>query len=237
VKRILFEDDFNSNTLAPVWRLRGVEANSVGAESSARMVSVSDSQLHLRVVPVAAKSFLHASIATGEVRQPCDFIISRGYVEARVKFNSFHGAHGAVWLAPATDYEPGQAELDFGEYFGAHSPNRKSGTKVLQNVYHRLPGQNAGEFTEMKYDFNSNDLGHRWDDWNTYKVRIQEDKFTFYINGKITAVAEGDFPILPKFLCISLLTKFDFEVEALTQHNHELPTMAVDWIRAWDYGN
>jgi hypothetical protein len=35
-----------------------------------------------------------------------------------------------------------------------------------------------------------------------------------------------------KYLCLSMLTKFEVEVEALG-HGHEPPTMSVDWIRAW----
>lgn len=234
MKRILFEDDFEGTELKPTWRHRGsqTEPNSIGSVTSLRSVSVHDGAVHLRSVPVTG-GFHHASIGTGEVGQPCDFTISHGYVEAKVKFNSYHGGHGAVWLMAATDYELGQAEIDIGEYNGTHNPSRKSGSKVYQNVYTRLAGQGINEFASFKFSFSSLDF-KRWDTWNRFKVHLEEDRFTFYINGHKTVIHEGVYPVMPKFLCISMLTKYQIEVEAMG-HNHDLPEMSVDWIRAWDF--
>jgi hypothetical protein len=208
----------------------------MGAESNPDSVKVHDGAVHLRSVLLEDGSIHHASIGTSEAHltAPGTFFLERGFVEARVKFNGFHGGHGSVWLAPQTDYEAGQAEIDIVEVFGAHSPRRKSGINFHQNVYFRLPGQGIGEFEALKPDPqpNSTKMGFDPTGWNRFKVRLQRDKFTLYINGKISYVAEGMFPPMFKYLCLSMLTKFEVEVEALG-HGHEPPTMSVDWIRAW----
>jgi hypothetical protein len=231
---ILFEDDFNGDSLSSDWRLRTVARNSVGAESSFSAVSVHDGAVHLKSIKTPG-GFVHASIGTSETHATdASFFMEKGFVEARVKFNGWHGAHGSVWLAPQTDYELGQAEVDVVEFFGVHTPKRKSGINFHQNVYYRVPGQGIGEFSALKPDPtpNSTQMGFDPLGWNRFKVRIQPDKFTFYINGKISYIAEGFFPLRFKYLCLSMLTKFDVEVEAMS-HGHAPPTMSVDWIRAW----
>jgi beta-glucanase (GH16 family) len=169
------------------------------------------------------------------VLQEQRFSFTFGTVEARIRFHSYHGAHGAVWLQASEDYIPGQAEIDIAEYYGVHWPGRPEGIPLHHSVHWRKPGALPGEESQAGFTSSSLNFG-RWDRWHDYKLHWYPSGYVFYVDGTKVGELVSGLSDRPKFLVLSLLTSA-YEEHALEvghKYGHTLPVMCVKWIRVWD---
>lgn len=138
-------------------------------------------------------------------------------VSARIKFLGPRGAHGSGWITTTEDYIPGQAEIDYAEYFGR--------ARIHHAVHWRLAHMRAETFLSDKHATEVDDPG----EWHVYSVNWMPHRYAFFIDGKRVATSTEGLSDRPKMLVFSLLSS-DYERKHLRWGKLSRYTTVVDWV-------
>lgn len=206
-----FHDTFTGDHLRSHWTHRGQEqipGQMTYARGSSRGVKVRSGAAHFRVLvdPNNRGHYLNGHIGTEGA-----FEATHGYAEARIRFHTLKGAHGAFWLLTPDVYIP---EIDVAEAFGAK--------RVWHNFYWgdgRAP-KSIKKSTRVNVS-RAHDYGVLWTP-TTCRYLIDD-----------VQVATTRCDSAPKFLVLSLLTK-DFEISRLDLNRLEDYRMTVYRVSFWE---
>lgn len=228
--RLVFFDEFENHGLDTAhWRHRYREGHEYGAgiASHDSISQPGDGLLHL-VTRYEDQQFL-----TGMIRSIPQF--QYGYFEARIRFQSRQGHHGAFWLQSETYGQfvgdPGQsgAEIDIIEFFG----NGRAATDAKQNVYfdpyisdqdqpgleHELFYRDAHAGVELSEEF------------HIFSLLWTPEEYTFFIDGTESWQTNVGMSHVQEYIVLSLTTS-DWENARLDPAL--LPDeMLVDYVRIY----
>lgn len=218
---LTFADRFDGTTLSSVWSTRGTEHvdGMTHAHGDPRAVTVSDGELHLRVVadPDHPGRYLNGHIGTEEA-----FTFTLGYAEARIRFQPYKGSHGAFWLLTPTLYMP---EIDVAEYMGANHPWRLNAPMRHHYYWGNVLSPSSTHRATPP-------TGEPWSaGFHDYGLLRETTGCTYYIDSQ--PVRHTGCDLAPKFLVLSLLTK-DFEVHLLRADQLGRYRMDVKRVQVWE---
>lgn len=227
---LVFFDEFATEGLNPDnWKHRYNEGHLYGA-GIASIGSVSqpgDGYLHL-TTNYESEQFL-----TGMIRSQQQF--QYGYFEARIRFQTLQGHHGAFWLQSETYGvfvgDPGQsgAEVDIIEFFG----NGRSATDAKQNVYYdpyNSGQEQSGDEFEVFYR-DTHDGRELSEDFHIFGMLWNSDEYIFFIDGIETWRTSVGLSHVEEYVILSLTTSA-WENDRL--ESSQLPNeMIVDYVRVY----
>ena len=244
--KVAFNDDFDLGYLDPSkWAYRQLDVKPYGnrmcSQSRREAVSVSEGQLHLRVLELpelpgaARKNCPHGFFANGHISTVNDgtdtsntaigggFSTQYGILSARLKFPTAPGQHGSFWSQPITG---DGAEIDTAEYYG--DGRRDGGLSHL--IHWHSP---SGVLKSSGGVVNADRLLPRGEEWSSamhvYSVEWSPTGYVFRVDGHETYRTTKGRSTTPEFLILSLLTS-DWELPRLKAPYGQ---MDVDWVRVW----
>lgn len=228
--QLVFFDEFETQGLDTTrWRDRYPEGHEYGA-GIASPTSVSqpcDGLLHLLT------RYENGQFLTGMIRSIPQF--QYGYFEARIRFQTLQGHHGAFWLQ-SESYgqivgDPGSsgAEIDIIEFFG----NGRIATDVKQNVYFD-PYVSGQEQPGAEHDlfYRDNHAGIELSEgFHIFSLLWTPDEYVFFIDGVETWRTSVGMSHVQEYIVLSLTTS--------AWENDRLDTallpdeMLVDYVRVY----
>ncbi|MDG1136816.1 MAG: glycoside hydrolase family 16 protein [Phycisphaerales bacterium] len=153
-----------------------------------------------------------------------------GLFEARIKFESAQGHHGAFWLqspeygSVTDDFEASGTEIDIIEYFG-----RKG--SLSQNVHWNTYGSEAKK-AKGSGDLHENPAIPTVDtEFHVYSLLWTPDEHIFYIDGKETWRFDEAISKHNEYIILSVLTS-NWEAKKVKPENFP-DSMVVDWVRVF----
>lgn len=165
-----------------------------------------------------------------------NFSISKGTVVAQVKFAVGQGSHGGIWLQDGATRQ----EIDIIESYGygqgvTSLVHRASNGKLVQD-----PKDPKKAYVGVKAAANKK----WWSAWHTVAVTFDSNKVTFYLDGVKTNELKGmtgDYSLIVSQLSSDWETsrwkkpavRSGSGVKKSSVKKTSLPTMQVNWIRAW----
>lgn len=185
-----------------------------GFPSSPECAKIRDGKLVLSIRP--------NPLRTGHIWvPPTEFMMTKGYVEARIKFRGGLGAHGSVWAQALRPYETNlDHEVDVVENFGnpkvAHQGiwTQDDGDPEPDQVVH---GAWRGDMTQ----------------WNVYGCEMTPTGYIFTVNDIAVLATTAYVSTNPKYLIASLLIS-DWEFAKYGEGNTWQQKTLVDWVRVSD---
>lgn len=228
--RLVFFDEFENQGLDTAhWRHRYGEGHEYGAgiASYSSVSQPGDGLLHL-VTRYEDEQFLN-----GMIRSIPQF--QYGYFEARIRFQTLQGHHGAFWLQSETYGQitgnPGQsgAEIDIIEFFG----NGRVATDAKQNVYFD-PYISGQEQPGAEHDLFYRDgrAGVELsEEFHAFGLLWTPDEYVFFIDGVETWRTSVGMSHVQQYIVLSLTTS--------AWENARLDTtllpdeMLVDYVRIY----
>lgn len=228
--QLVFFDEFETDGLDTArWRHRYREGHEYGAgiASHSSVYQPGDGLLHL-VTRYENREFL-----TGMIRSVPQF--RYGYFEARIRFQSLQGHHGAFWLQSETYGQivgdPGRsgAEIDIIEFFG----NGRIATDAKQNVYFD-PYVSGQEQPGAEHDLFYRDTHNGMElseDFHIFGLLWTADQYVFFIDGDETWRTSVGMSHVQEYIVLSLTTSAwendRFDTTILTDE------MVVDYVRVY----
>lgn len=228
---LVWHDEFDGHVLdAAKWSVRS-PGRRESAVISADNVSL-DGQGHLRLTTTEVNGVIH----TGMVGSQGRFSRAFGRWEARIRFQSMQGHHGAFWLQPESrkahsgnNPSASGAEIDIIEWFG---PGRRDGGAAVNVYWPGAPGQ------KLKHVGGPVDLGpvlrpgeSLADDFRVFAVEWTEDEYVFLIDDHEVFRTREGVSHQPQYVILSLLCA-DWEAPRLDRNR--LPdSMVVDYVRVY----
>lgn len=218
---LVWNDEFEGEVLdASRWDYRylGERHGTVVSRDSVRL----DGQGHLVLTTFMRDGLLHV----GMVGTQRTFQARYGYFEARIRFQSLQGHHGAFWLqSPAYGRyrdEPGRAgaEIDVIEYFGAGREDGGGGMRVYWNPY---PSPRSAGRTIPLWDAHQR--------FRVYALHWTEHGYRFYVDGELRFETAQGLSHACEYLVLSLLSS---PWERGRLRPAALPdAMTVDYVRVY----
>lgn len=228
--RLVFFDDFENQGLdTSHWRHRYRESHEYGAgiASYSSVSQPGDGLLHL-VTRYEDEQFL-----TGMIRSIPQF--QYGYFEARIRFQTLQGHHGAFWLQSETYGQiigdPGQsgAEIDIIEFFG----NERVATDAKQNVYFD-PYISRQEQPGAEHDlfYRDGQTGMELsEEFHIFGLLWTPEEYVFFIDGVETWRTSVGMSHVQQYIVLSLATS---AWENTRLNTALLPDeMLVDYVRIY----
>lgn len=228
--QLVFFDEFETAGLDTArWRHRYREGHSYGAgiASHSSVYQPGDGLLHL------VTRYEDGQFLTGMVRSVPQF--QYGYFEARIRFQTLQGHHGAFWLQSETYGQivgdPGRsgAEIDIIEFFG----NGRIATDAKQNVYFDpyISGQEQpGAEHDLFYRDTHNGV-ELSEDFHVFGLLWTPNEYVFFIDGVETWRTSVGMSHVQEYIVLSLTTS--------AWENDRLDTallpdeMVVDYVRVY----
>jgi len=218
---LAWSDEFDGHALNRArWEYRlpgGREGTVVSPEAAAL-----DGEGHLVLTTFLREGRLHV----GMVGTQPTFQARYGYFEARIRFQSLQGHHGAFWLqSPEYGRFPGDpgrsgAEIDVIEYFGAGRDDGGGGMRVYWNPY---PSPSAAGVKISIPDAHER--------FRVYALHWTEQGYRFYIDGELRFETAEGLSHACQYLVLSLLSS-PWERGRLA--TAALPdAMTVDYVRVY----
>ncbi|GAA4987096.1 hypothetical protein GCM10023205_67220 [Yinghuangia aomiensis] len=198
-------------------------------------VTVSDGSLHLAAErkPVDGLPFSSGAVSTdaraGEPLENSRALFSPGvYIEARVRLARGVAMRSAMSLTPMVPQEPHRPEIDVFEFGGeqslAQARLHAAGPCRVELGEVRSADECYGELTRASNYF--------VDDYRIFGVNWQDDKLTYYADGKPILTVVGDAVPRERMYLI-----FNLAVGGImggdTRHAPDSAAMSVDYVRAW----
>lgn len=224
---LVFNDEFDNQGLdLEKWAYRFVdEPYLAGYNTHETITQPGDGLLHLNTL------FDGGNFLTGMIQSKSAF--QYGYFEARIRFQSLQGHHGAFWLQSplfgSYQDDPGRsgAEIDIVEFFG----NGRSKNDAQQNVY-----WNA--YSSSSFQQRSHDVAYRETfgdelsaDFHVFGLLWTREEYIFSIDGVETWRTSDGLSHVSENIVLSLITS-DWEVDRLDPGR--LPDeMLVDYVRVY----
>lgn len=180
--------------------------------------------------------FTNAMITTSGKDVTDPFTIKQGTVVARVKFTPGQGAHAGIWLQDSATRQ----EIDIIEAYGYG--------RGITNIVHRLKGtalvQDPASATSGYVAVKTVASKAWWSKWHTVAVTFDSGSVTFYLDGvktKSLSGMTGDYTLMASMLSSDWETprvkkpvlRPGSKVKKSSLKKTSLPTMQIDWIRAW----
>jgi hypothetical protein len=228
--RLVFFDEFENQGLDSAhWRHRYSVGNEYGAgiASYSSVSQPGDGLLHL-VTRYEDEQFL-----TGMIRSIPQF--QYGYFEARIRFQTLQGHHGAFWLQSESygqiTGDPGQsgAEIDIIEFFG----NGRVATDAKQNVYFD-PYISRQEQPGAEHDlfYRDDQVGVELsEEFHVFGLLWTLEEYVFFIEGVETWRTSVGMSHVQQYIVLSLTT---FAWENARLDTTLLPDeMLVDYVRIY----
>ncbi len=219
-------DEFDGVGLnAAKWTYRYVNRpRDAGFLAEEAIAQPGDGNLHL-ITSYQDNKFLNGMIQSSASFQ-C------GYFEARIRFQSLQGHHGAFWLQSPLYGKfldnPGRsgAEIDIAEFFG--SGRLQEDTKL--NVYWNGYGSEQQTRTQDIYYRQQHGV-ELSNDFHLFALLWTPEGYTFYIDGGETWRLDEGISDTPEYIVLSLLTS-SWENQYLD--GRQLPNeMLVDYVRVY----
>lgn len=203
--QLVFFDEFETQGLDPDrWRHRYREGHEYGEgiASHSSVYQPGDGLLHL------VTRYEDGQFLTGMVRSVPQF--QYGYFEARIRFQSLQGHHGAFWLQSETygrivgDSGRSGAEIDIIEFFG----NGRAATDAKQNIYFD-PYVSGEEQPGAEHDlfYRDNHAGVELsEDFHVFGLLWTPDEYVFFIDGVETWRTSIGISHVQEYIVLSLTT-------------------------------
>jgi hypothetical protein len=224
----IFDDEFDSSTLNPLWHTaqwwdRNVTTLGEGDEAyDASGVTTSNGQLHLtaRRDTSDGNPYVSGMVMTGGYADDSTvpkFSFLHGYLEVRAKLPAGQGFWPAIWMMPAS-YNDGNGELDVMESLGG-SPSR---------VYFTLH-RNA-KFQQKNFDV----LPDTVSGFHTYGVDWEADHVSWFVDGVEVARMTNPALICPEAMYPILNLAVGGDWGGPPNSSTTFPSsMDVDYVRIW----
>lgn len=228
--KLVFFDEFVTEGLNPAsWQHRYREGHVYGAgiASHSSISQPGDGLLHL------VTRYENGQFLTGMIRSVPQF--QYGYFEARIRFQTLEGHHGAFWLQSETYGQivgnPGQsgAEIDIIEFFG----NGRTATDAKQNVYFDpyISGEDQPGAEHDLFYRDTHDGTELSDDFHVFGLLWTPDEYVFFVDGVETWRTPVGLSHVEEYIVLSLTTSL---WENANLDASLLPDeMAVDYIRVY----
>lgn len=224
---LVFGDDFETAGLDDTkWEYRYVNRPYLaGFLSEDAIAQPGDGYLHL-VTTYADNTFLTGMIQSIEQFQ-------YGYFEARIRFQSLQGHHGAFWLQSLLYGQflddPGKsgAEIDIIEFFGSGRNDEDAQHNVYWNAY------DSPHIEKRNYDlYIRRDSGDELsEDFHIFALLWTQNEYLFFIDGVETWRLNEGVSHTSQYVVLSLITAA-WENERLDAS--KLPDeMLVDYVRVY----
>lgn len=170
------------------------------------------------------------AILTSMIRSRRGINFQYGYFEARIRFETWQGHHGAFWLKSNNylqaehDPENAGAEIDIAEYFGSDRDD-----EFQHNIYWN-PLTGADDHPQFRWSYERERGAELSDEFHTFALLWTPDEYIFYVDGEETWRTSEGVSHAESYLLLSLITSFD--IDRLNTAN--LPdTMTVDYVRVY----
>lgn len=227
---LVFSDEFVTEGVNDAnWRHRYREGHDYGTgiASHSSISQPGDGLLHLET------RYVGGQFLTGMIRSAPQ--LQYGYFEARIRFQSLQGHHGAFWLQSETYGQiigdPGRsgAEIDIIEFFG----NGRTATDAKQNVYFD-PYSSGQEQPGTEHDlfYRDNHAGVELsEDFHIFGLLWTSEEYVFFIDGVETWRTSVGTSHVQEYIVLSLTTS--------AWENARLDTtllpdeMSVDYVRVY----
>lgn len=230
---LVFEDDFNGNTLnLEAWEYRGLGARR-GGFNSANQVRVENGNL----------------IMTGEYRENGEYgsgwytgmiklrqRYTRGYFEIRCICNAGSGFWSAFWIQADAPYTAaisqggiGGCEIDIFEAMGYDDVINSYVTSTVHCA--GVGGVQEGFQSYMLGKFKANNI---YEEYNTYGLEWTEDEYIFYVNGVEsgrTSFGDGVSRV-PEDVIVSLEIPDETKLAELDQGTYQTQFI-VDYVKIY----
>lgn len=224
---LIFSDEFNQIGLDTTqWRHRYVNRPYLaGYNSEESIEQPGDGYLHL-ITRHKNDQFL-----TGMIQSIEEF--QYGYFEARIRFQSLQGHHGAFWLQSPLygQYldDPGQsgAEIDIIEFFGTERSQTDAQHNVHWNPYASEAKQQVSHDLFYRQEYGDELSG----EFHIFALQWTEDEYIFFIDGVETWRTSEGLSHVPQYIVLSLITS---AWENARLDIQQLPDeMLVDYVRVY----
>jgi beta-glucanase (GH16 family) len=232
-RELVWQDEFNR--WRPAWSTRQTwftEKQSC-ARAAGSCARTRDGELILSVQPDPenAGKYLTGHIGTQGAKV---FSGYGSYFVAKVAFPRVPGVLCGWWLAPAEDYTSDDPATPANERGSEVDIAENGGRRVVHHtIWYRDPGQGAEQFHEPAPHFATN-LGYpkAQADYHTYGVLVEEDGYTFDVDGKpVGRITEG-ISDGPWFLVFSIKLP-DYLLDTFDPATIREQKMRVKWVRAY----
>jgi len=229
---LVWSDEFSGDTLDQSKWMHRMKDGMHGKSRIREHCSVLDGEGHvvLKTQLVPNDSEVGYEIESGMIATQGLHEFKYGLFEARMKFESAQGHHGAFWLQSpeyglvTDDFEASGTEIDIIEYFG-----RKG--SLSQNVHWNTYG------SEVKKAKGSGDLHENPaiatvdTEFHVYSLLWTPDEHIFYIDGKETWRFDEAISRHNEYIILSVLTG-KWEAKKVTPENFP-DSMVVDWVHVF----
>ena len=228
--KLVWNDEFAGDTLDTEKWMHRMKDDMHGKSRIREYCSVLDGEGHavLKTWLVPNESEVGYEIESGMIATQDLHAWKYGLFEARIKFESHPGHHGAFWLQSPVygkvkdDFTASGTEIDVIEYFG----NRSLSQNVHWNAYNSKDKRADG----------SGNLKHRVLDtvdteFHVYSLLWTPEINIFYIDGEETWRTDKAVSRHSEYIILSLLTS---KWEAMKVKPENFPDkMFVDWVRVF----
>lgn len=225
--QFVFRDEFDAARLdTSEWEYRYPNSQYLaGFTDNASVVQPGDGFLHLATRFDGSK-FLIGMIQSKETFQ-------YGYFEARIRFQSLQGHHGAFWLqSPLYGQfldDPGRsgAEIDIIEFFG----NGRTQADAQHNVYWNAYASPERQHRQHNLNIRRNVGAELSDDFHLFALLWTENEYVFFIDGVETWRLDEGVSQTQQHIVLSLVTA---EWENNRLDASLLPDeMLIDYVRVY----
>jgi len=230
--KLVWNDEFAGDTLDTEKWMHRRKDGMHGKSRIREHCSVLDGEGHLvlKTQLIPDESEVGYEVESGMVATQGLHEWKYGLFEARIKFETHAGHHGAFWLQSdeygkvTDDFEASGTEIDIIEYFG-----RKG--SLSQNVHWNTYG------SEVKKAKGSGDLtAHPAiptvdTEFHVYSLLWTPDEHVFYIDGKETWRFDEAISRHDEYIILSVLTG-KWEAKKVTPENFP-DSMVVDWVHVF----
>ena len=229
---LVWSDDFSGDKLDTANWIHRMKDSMHGKSRIREHCSVLDGQGHvvLKTQLIPDESEVGYEVESGMIATQGLQSWKYGLFEARIKFESSEGHHGAFWLQSpdyglvTDDFEASGTEIDIVEYFGRKGSLSQN---VHWNKYKSKVKKAAGSG-----NLQSNPVIETVDtEFHVYSLVWTPDENIFYIDGKETWRFKKAISKHAEYIILSLLSNKS-EATRIKQENFP-DKMVVDWVRVF----
>ena len=249
---LVFADEFNGPDLdrevwlphyLPMWSSRAASVATHAVADSCLVLTIPpeqglwcdpDHRPPLRVSGVQTGSFsgpvgstvgqqpYRTGLTVQEEQAPfCGWTPDGGLIEARLRGEVTPRSMVAFWLVGLEQVPEQSAEICVAEVFGnAVHPDGSTAVGM---------GLHAFRDPEVREDFAALRLPLDVADFHTYAVDWAPDQVDFLVDGELVRTCQGP----PGYPLQAMLAVFDFPEWSTGDDDHDVPLLAVDWVRCY----
>ena len=226
---LVWSDEFSAKELdSNKWMHRCKDGMHGKSRIRKHCTTVQDGIATLRTQLVPNESEVGYEIESGMIATQGIQCWTYGLFEARIKFESASGHHGAFWLQSeeygivTDDFTASGAEIDIIEYFG----NKSASQNVHWNAYKSKDKKSVGSGRLQHQAVETIDS-----QFHVYSLLWIPEEYIFYIDGDETWRTKKAVSHHKEHIIFSILTS---ESEAGRLKPKEFPdAMELDWVRVY----